>query len=93
MSDIGDSMKRKGFMTLVDDGFGALGFKKSMNKNEERLDKVVWFDTGKKMSDGKTPRLVSAIDKSLYDEYVDKGFKEFKKKGRPRKKLTQNGDK
>ncbi len=85
MSDIGDSMEKKGFMTLVDDGLGALGFKKSINKNEVKLDKKIWFDTGFVMSDGKTPRLVGATDKTTYDEFTAKGYKEFKKRGRPAK--------
>jgi len=41
-------------------------------KGVEELVEPIWFDTGRKMQDGKTPRLVGAYDTKQLAEYKDK---------------------
>ncbi len=38
----------------------------------QKLEEPIWFDTGKKMADGKTPRTVAAYDTKELAEYKDK---------------------
>ncbi|MBI5599201.1 MAG: hypothetical protein HY890_05620 [Deltaproteobacteria bacterium] len=75
MSDIAAAMKKKGYMPLLADTRGGIGFKKSFNKKAGALGAGVWFDTGKKMPDGVTPRTVCAADEAAYEEYTGKGWK------------------
>ena len=81
MSDIARSMRKKGYEPLATDSFGGIGFKKNLKVSDEEgtlqyelLAGDVWFDTGKKMQDGVTPRTVVARNKDQYLENLKKGY-------------------
>lgn len=75
MSNIGKVMKEKGYTPLADDGRVGVGFAAKLGQPNASLPRKVWFDTGLKMSDGKTPRTVSATDQVGYNECIGKGWK------------------
>ena len=54
----------------------------------------MWFDTGLKMADKKTPRTMEAIDEAQEIEYFKKGWKPLsqKKAGRPKQNLVKPSD-
>lgn len=85
MSDIARSMKRKGYEPLAVDSFGGIGFKKSLKGDdddgsyqEELWPGVMWFETGKVMQDGVTPRTIAARNVEQYRECVKNGYKPVK---------------
>ncbi len=90
MSDIATSMRKKGYEPLAVDSFGGIGFKRSLRAgNDEGSSELEnwpgeiwpgekWFDTGKLMQDGVTPRTVVARTKDQYGEYQKKGYSPVK---------------
>ncbi|MEE9615273.1 MAG: hypothetical protein V3W31_10065 [Thermodesulfobacteriota bacterium] len=79
MADIARAMERKGYTPLSADSYGGIGFRKSLKKGDRRLKEPVWFDTGMRMTDGKTPRTVKAVDEDQAEEFKSKGWKPVKK--------------
>jgi hypothetical protein len=78
-------MRKRGYEPLATDSFGGIGFKKSIkgDDDEESFEQEpwqgdVWFDTGKKMQDGITPRTVLASTVEKYSEYLKKGYSPVK---------------
>ncbi len=81
MNDIARSMRKKGYEPLAADSFGGIGFRKNLKvSNEEDIFYEdlwlgdIWFDTGKKMQDGLTPRTIVARNKEQYAENLKKGY-------------------
>jgi len=79
-------MRKKGYEPLATDSFGGIGFRKSLKKKDEEdscqlevWPGEIWFDTGKKMRDGVTPRTVMAKNEEQYSEYLKKGYRPIKK--------------
>ncbi|VAW37816.1 hypothetical protein MNBD_DELTA02-732 [hydrothermal vent metagenome] len=88
MGDIARSMRKKGYEPLATDSFGGIGFKKNLKVTEEEgppryepWQGDLWFDTGKRMQDGKTPRTVVAKSAEQYREYLKKGYLPLKRAG------------
>ncbi len=81
MSDIARSMRKKGYEPLATDSFGGIGFRKNIKVNDDEdifyeglwLGDI-WFDTGKKMQDGVTPRTIVARNRDQYAENLKKGY-------------------
>lgn len=80
MNDIAHSMRKKGYEPLATDSFGGIGFRKSLKVSDEDSSQCeiwpgeIWFNTGKKMQDGVTPRTVVARNKDQYAENLKKGY-------------------
>lgn len=47
------------------------------------LDTEIWFDTGLKMGDGKTPRTMVATNQADYDKYISRNWKPLSKGSLP----------
>lgn len=78
MSDIGISMRKKGYIPLSDDGYGGIGIRPSLKSPDKWLKEAVWFDTGQRMKDlngNSIPITVSATSESRYSEYLRRGWR------------------
>ncbi len=81
MNDIANSMIKKGYLPLMADKRGGVGFRGSLGSQGARLSRPVWFDTGRKMKsiddDGNpimVSRTVCARDELSYSQCVANGW-------------------
>ncbi|MBI5233823.1 MAG: hypothetical protein HY880_05665 [Deltaproteobacteria bacterium] len=73
MSNIGDSMEKKGYVPLADDGRGAIGFKPSLKSPDKRLSHERWFYNKTFMNDGTRIAVMARTESELKD-FLNKGF-------------------
>lgn len=74
---IKESFERKGYLTLADNGVSGIAIRPNINEPARRLMNKVWFDTGLKMTDGKTARTIAATSEAEVEEFRKKpGFRE-----------------
>jgi hypothetical protein len=85
MTDIAESLRKKGYKALAADSKAGIGFRNSMDRAEMPLKNPVWFDTGLKMkgldAKGKTiqvSRTICAYDEGTYDDYAERGWSPVK---------------